>query len=44
FYLLMGGVVCCILFCYLSHRGVLALERERQQQQQELQAEPLVAQ
>lgn len=42
FYLLMGGVVCCILFCYLSHRGVLALERERQQQ--ELQAEPLVAQ
>ncbi|NTY87710.1 phosphoglycerate transporter PgtP [Serratia fonticola] len=42
FYLLMGGVVCCILFCYLSHRGVLALERERQQQ--ELQSEPLVAQ
>lgn len=42
FYLLMGGVVCCILFCYLSHRGVLVLERERQQQ--ELQAEPLVAQ
>ncbi len=42
FYLLMGGVVCCILFCYLSHRGVLALERERQQQ--ELQAEPLIAQ
>lgn len=42
FYLLMGGVVCCILFCYLSHRGVLALERERQQQ--ELHAEPLVAQ
>ncbi|MBL5903014.1 phosphoglycerate transporter PgtP [Serratia fonticola] len=42
FYLLMGGVVCCILFCYLSHRGVLALERERLQQ--ELQAEPLVAQ
>ncbi|WP_447872721.1 phosphoglycerate transporter PgtP [Serratia fonticola] len=42
FYLLMGGVVCCILFCYLSHRGVLALERERQQQ--EPQAEPLVAQ
>lgn len=44
FYLLMGGVVCCIVFCYLSHRGVLALERERQQQQQELQAELLVAQ
>ncbi|CAM4057911.1 phosphoglycerate transporter PgtP [Serratia silvae] len=42
FYLLMGGVVCCILFCYLSHRGVLALERERQQQ--ELPAEPLAAQ
>lgn len=31
FYLLMGGVVCCILFCYLSHRGVLELERKRQQ-------------
>lgn len=44
FYLLMGGVVCCIIFCYLSHRGVLALERERQQQQQDLSAEPLVAQ
>lgn len=42
FYLLMGGVVCCILFCYLSHRGVLELERERQQQQP--QTEPLVAQ
>ena len=26
FYLLMGGVVCCILFCYLSHRGALELE------------------
>lgn len=44
FYLLMGGVVCCILFCYLSHRGVLELERERQQQREELKAEPLVAQ
>ncbi|HGM5490334.1 TPA: phosphoglycerate transporter PgtP [Serratia fonticola] len=44
FYLLMGGVICCILFCYLSHRGVLELERERQQQREELKAEPLVAQ
>lgn len=44
FYLLMGGVVCCILFCYLSHRGVLELERERQQQQEEHLAQPLVAQ
>ena len=31
FYLLMGGVVCCILFCYLSHRGALELERKRQE-------------
>ncbi len=30
FYLLMGGIVCCILFCYLSHRGALELERQRQ--------------
>ncbi|WP_431225525.1 phosphoglycerate transporter PgtP [Serratia sp. L9] len=44
FYLLMGGVVCCILFCYLSHRGVLELERERQQQKEEHLAQPLVAQ
>lgn len=44
FYLLMGGVICCILFCYLSHRGVLALERERQQQQEARPAEPLAAQ
>ncbi|EKQ5159858.1 phosphoglycerate transporter PgtP [Salmonella enterica] len=29
FYLLMGGIVCCILFCYLSHRGALELERQR---------------
>lgn len=29
FYLLMGGVVCCILFCYLSHRGALELEQQR---------------
>ena len=31
FYLLMGGVVCCVLFCILSHRGALELERQRQQ-------------
>ncbi|MGS9159587.1 MFS transporter, partial [Salmonella enterica subsp. enterica serovar Infantis] len=30
FYLLMGGIVCCILFCDLSHRGALELERQRQ--------------
>lgn len=29
FYLLMGGIVCCILFCYLSHRGALELEQQR---------------
>ncbi|MGL5308267.1 MAG: phosphoglycerate transporter PgtP [Aeromonas veronii] len=29
FYLLMGGVLCCILFCYLSHRGALELEQQR---------------
>lgn len=28
FYLLMGGIVCCILFCYLSHCGALELERQ----------------
>lgn len=32
FYLLMGGIVCCIIFCYLSHRGVLELERDRKSQ------------
>ncbi|SQH39722.1 phosphoglycerate transporter [Salmonella enterica] len=30
FYLLMGDIVCCILFCYLSHRGALELEQQRQ--------------
>ncbi|MEC5317986.1 MFS transporter [Brenneria populi subsp. brevivirga] len=29
FYLLMGGVICCVFFCYLSHRGALELERLR---------------
>lgn len=24
-----GGIVCCILFCYLSHRGALELEQQR---------------
>jgi len=28
FYLLMGGAVCCIIFCVLSHRGALELERK----------------
>ncbi|KHN53994.1 phosphoglycerate transporter PgtP [Pectobacterium fontis] len=31
FYLLLGGIGCCIIFCYLSHRGVLELEHERLQ-------------
>lgn len=31
FYLLMGGVLMCILFCILSHRGVLELEAQRKQ-------------
>ena len=34
-YLLMGGIVCCILFCYLSHRGALELEQQRKNAQQE---------
>lgn len=29
FYLLMGAVICCIVFCYLAHRGALELERSR---------------
>ncbi|MGY9208719.1 phosphoglycerate transporter PgtP [Citrobacter freundii] len=35
FYLLMGGIVCCILFCYLSHRGALEFEQQRKNAQQE---------
>ena len=35
FYLLMGGIVCCILFCYLSHCGALELEQQRKNAQQE---------
>ncbi|QLR76658.1 phosphoglycerate transporter PgtP [Citrobacter freundii] len=35
FYLLMGGIVCCILFCYLSYRGALELEQQRKNAQQE---------
>lgn len=35
FYLLMGGIVCCILFCYLSHRGALELEQQRKNTQQQ---------
>ena len=31
----MGGIVCCILFCYLSHRGALELEQQRKNTQQE---------
>ena len=30
FYLLLGGIVCCIIFCVLSHLGALELERNRQ--------------
>ncbi|CNE65003.1 MFS transporter [Yersinia nurmii] len=41
FYLLMGGIICCIIFCYLSHRGVLELERERKEQQVRLDKEAL---
>ncbi|ANI28296.1 phosphoglycerate transporter [Yersinia entomophaga] len=41
FYLLMGGIICCIIFCYLSHRGVLELERERKDQQVRLDKEAL---
>lgn len=26
FYFLMGGIVCCILFCYFFYCGVLELE------------------
>ncbi|EPF0317240.1 phosphoglycerate transporter PgtP [Enterobacter chuandaensis] len=31
FYLLMGGIVCCILFCWLSHLGALELEKKREE-------------
>lgn len=41
FYLLMGGIVCCIIFCYLSHRGVLELERDRKSQQAQIGKEAL---
>ncbi len=40
FYLLMGGAVCCLLFCYLSHRGTLELERERAQHLQSAASAP----
>lgn len=36
FYLLMGGTLCCILFCWLSHRGVLELEQKRREEAGEL--------
>jgi len=29
FYLLLGGVICCIIFCILSHLGALEIERNR---------------
>ncbi|CNC95293.1 sn-glycerol-3-phosphate transporter [Yersinia frederiksenii] len=41
FYLLMAGIVCCIIFCYLSHRGVLELERDRKSQQAQIGKEAL---
>ena len=31
----MGGIVCCTLFCYLSHRGALELEQQRKNTQQQ---------
>lgn len=46
FYLLLGGVVCCIIFCILTHRGALELERERAKEKDAhdaLNAEPAVA-
>ena len=29
FYLLLGGTICCIIFCLLTHRGAKQLARER---------------
>lgn len=29
FYLLGCGIICCIIFCWLSHRGAIELERHR---------------
>lgn len=40
FYLLMGGIVCCLVFCYLSDRGAQELERQRQAQQQRASVQP----
>lgn len=28
FYLLLGGTICCIIFCFLSHFGAMELERK----------------
>jgi OPA family phosphoglycerate-like MFS transporter len=33
FYVLLGGVICCIIFCILTHRGAKQLEIERQNQE-----------
>lgn len=30
FYLLLAGVICCIIFCTLTHFGAIAMERQRQ--------------
>ncbi|WP_097741674.1 phosphoglycerate transporter PgtP [Escherichia coli] len=29
FYLLGCGIICCIIFCWLSHRGAIELEKQR---------------
>ncbi|QHM77426.1 Phosphoglycerate transporter protein [Mixta theicola] len=42
FFLLMGGIICCILFCYLSHRGALELERQRKERVAAQEMESLV--
>lgn len=31
FYVLLGGVVCCIIFCLLTHRGAKELARQREE-------------
>lgn len=31
FYVLLGGVICCIIFCVLTHRGAKQLARQRKE-------------
>ena len=33
FYVLLGGVVCCVFFCVLTHRGAQKLAKEREELQ-----------